>query len=201
MIQNYFKIARRNLLRNKLFSGLNVIGLSVGLGCCMLLTMYIHSEISFDRHHQYANDLYLVNSEAISAAGGREEFPKLSAPYAQAIKAEYSEIAQSTRLWVNVVENETLLTAEEPGKPDISFYETKGYQVDSTFFDVFSYTFLEGDHRTALHDPHSVVLSEQVARKLFGNEPALNKIIRVGGTAGFGESFKITGVYRDESSR
>ncbi|MPR34822.1 ABC transporter permease [Salmonirosea aquatica] len=201
MIQNYFKIAWRNLLRNKLFSGLNVIGLSVGLGCCMLLAMYIHSEISFDRHHQYANDLYLVNSEAISAAGGREEFPKLSAPYAQAIKAEYPEIAQATRLWVNVIEDKTLLTAEEPGKSEISFYETKGYQVDSTFFDVFSYTFLEGDQRAALQNPQSVVLSEEVARKLFGDASALNKTIKVGGTAGFGKSFKVTGVYRDESSR
>lgn len=167
----------------------------------MLLAMYIHSEISFDRHHQYAEDLYLVNSEAISAVGGREEFPKLSAPYAQAIKADYPEIAQATRLWVNVIEDKTLLTSEKPGKPDISFYETKGYQVDSTFFDVFSYTFLEGDQRTALDDPHSVVLSEGVAHKLFGTEPALNKTIKVGGTAGFGKSFKVTGVYRDESSR
>jgi putative ABC transport system permease protein len=201
MIQTYFKIAWRNLLRNKLFSGLNVIGLSVGLACCMLLALYIHSEISFDRHHQYANDLYLVNSEAISATGGREEFPKLSAPYAQAIKAEYPEIAQATRLWVNVIEDKTLLTAEEPGRAGVSFYETKGCQVDSTFFDVFSYTFLEGDQRTALRNPQSVVLSEQVARKLFGDDPALNKTIKVGGTAGFGKSVKVTGVYRDESSR
>lgn len=138
MLTNYLKIAWRNLLRNKLFFSLNVIGLSVGLACCMLLALYMHSEISFDRHHQYADEVYLVNSEAISAAGGREKFPKLSAPYAQAIKAEYSEIAQATRLWVNIIEDKTLLTAEEQGQPSISFYETKGYQVDSTFFDVFS---------------------------------------------------------------
>ncbi len=201
MLTNYLKIAWRNLLRNKLFSGLNVIGLSVGLACCMLLMLYLQSELSFDRHHRYADDLYLVNSEAETAAGAREEFPKLSAPYAEALKQEYPEIAQATRLWVNVIEDKTLLTVEEPGKADHSFYEINGYQVDSTFFDVFSYTFLEGDARTSLRDPHSVVLSAQVAHKLFGNAPALDKTVQLGGITGLGESFKVTGVYQDESVR
>ncbi len=126
MFTNYLKIAWRNLLRNKLFSGLNVIGLSVGLACCMLLMLYIQSELSFDLHHRYPDDLYLINSEAISAADGREEFPMLSAPYAQAIKAEYPEIAQVTRLWVNVIEDKTLLSVgQQRAGPTIPFTKPK----------------------------------------------------------------------------
>ncbi|AKD58632.1 macrolide ABC transporter permease [Spirosoma radiotolerans] len=200
MIRNYFTVAWRNLVRNKAFSAINIIGLTTGMTCCMLLLLYIRSELSFDRHHEFADDLYLVNSEAINA-GGHEVYPKLSASYAQALKAEYPEVMEATRLWVNIIEDRTLLTVDERGKPANSFYETKGYQVDSTFFDVFSYTFLEGDAKTALNDPHSVVLSEELAHKLFGNTPVLNKTIRVGGTTGFGENFKITGVYKGEQAR
>ena len=201
MLTNYLKIAWRNLLGSKLFSGLNVVGLSVGLACCMLLLLYIRSELSFDRHQAFGDDLYLVNSEVTSTAGGKELFPKLAAPYARALEEEYPEIVQSTRLWVNVIEDETLLTVEQAGQAANSFYETQGYQVDSTFFEVFSYDFLEGVARTSLDDPHSIVLSEAVARKLFGDAPAINQTLRVGGTAGFGENFKVTGVYRDESTR
>jgi putative ABC transport system permease protein len=108
---------------------------------------------------------------------------------------------QVTRLWQNFMEDKTLLRVEESGKTVKSFYETKGIHADSTFFDVFTYHFLEGDSRTALNDPHSVVLSEEVAHKLFGNEPALNKTIKIGGKTGSNENFRVTGVYEDESSR
>lgn len=96
---------------------------------------------------------------------------------------------------------QSLFQVREGGKSVKSFYETKGYQVDSTFFDLFSYQFTEGSAHTALTDQHSVVLSEEIAHKLFGNASALNRLIRIGGTSGNGEDFKVTGVYRDESAR
>jgi putative ABC transport system permease protein len=83
----------------------------------------------------------------------------------------------------------------------LSFYETKGTHVDSTFFDVFTYQFLEGDKRTALNDPHSIVLSDALAQKLFGKESALNRTVKVGGKTGHNENFKVTGVFKDESAR
>lgn len=201
MIKNYLKIAWRNVLKNKLFSTINVFGLSVGMTCCMLLLLYILSEISFDRHQEHVNDLYLVRSENVQPNGEQMDNPRAPAPYAHALKAEYPEVVQVTRLWQNFLEDKALLTIDQPGKGPLSFYETKGTHVDSTFFDVFTYHFLEGDQRTALTDPHSIVLSDQLARKLFGNEPALNKTIKVGGKTGNNENFKVTGVFRDESHR
>lgn len=201
MFKNYLKIAWRNLLSSKLFSAINVFGLSVGMTCCMLLLLYILSETSFDKHQEHADDLYLLRSENVQSNGEKMDNPRAPAPYAQAVKAEFPEVVQVTRLWQNFLENKTLLKTSQPGKQERSFYETKGIHVDSTFFDVFTYKFIEGDPKTSLNDPHSVVLSEEVAHKLFGDEPALNKTIRIGGRSGNNEDFKVTGVYHNEAAR
>ncbi|QJW91467.1 FtsX-like permease family protein [Spirosoma taeanense] len=198
MLRNYLKIAFRNLLHSKSFSAINILGLSVGLSCCMLLLLYIRSELSFDKHHQHADNLYLVGSKATVGQSSGQEFPMASAPYGPALEAEYPEVAQMARLFAT--DDKALLQVREPGKPLLSFYEPKGYQVDSTFFDLFSYQFTEGNPKTALNDPHSVVLSDEVAQKLFGNTAALGRIIRIGGEAGNGEEFKVTGVYRNAAA-
>ncbi len=200
MIRNYFKIALRNLRKSKLFSSINVFGLSVGMACCMLLLLYINSELSFDRHHEFADDIYLLRSEN-TYNGELMDNPRAPSPYAQAMKAEYPEVEQVTRVWVNFLEKETLLRVKEANQTVKAFNERSGYQVDSTFFDVFTYQFLEGDARTALDDAHSVVLSEALSRKLFGDAPALDRTIQIGGVAGSDENFQVTGVYRDESHR
>ncbi|MPR34789.1 ABC transporter permease [Salmonirosea aquatica] len=200
MNRTYLKIAWRNLRKSKLFSSINVFGLSVGMACCMLLLLYINSELSFDRYHEFANDIYLLRSEN-TYNGELMDNPRAPSPYAQAMKAEFPEVVQVTRVWQNFLEKETLLRVKDANKTIKAFNERSGYQVDSTFFDVFTYQFLEGDARTALDDAHSVVLSEALAQKLFGNVPALNKTIQIGGVAGTNENFQVTGVYRDESRR
>ncbi|GHB83709.1 ABC transporter permease [Persicitalea jodogahamensis] len=200
MLTNYLKIAIRNLRKSKLFSSINVFGLSVGMACCMLLLLYINSELAYDKHHEFANDIYLLRSEN-ERNGEKMDNPRAPSPYAQAVKDEYPEVVQVTRVWKNFLEGIALLKVQEQGMTVKSFYETEGYQVDSTFFDVFTYQFLEGNARTAMNDAHSVVLSEEVARKLFGNEPALNRTLRIGGSSGYGEVFNVTGVFRDESTR
>jgi putative ABC transport system permease protein len=201
MIRNYLKIAWRNVLKSKLFSTINVFGLSVGMTCCMLLLLYILSEISFDKHQEYVNDLYLVRCENVQPNGEKMDNPRAPAPYAQAIKSEYPEVVQVTRLWQNFLEDKTLLTVSRPGNTPLSFYETKGIHIDSTFFDVFTYQFLEGDKRTAMSDPRSIVLSEELAHKLFGTQSAVNRTVKVGGKTGHNENFKVTGVFRNESAR
>ncbi|GAB3943200.1 ABC transporter permease [Spirosoma harenae] len=195
MLLNYVKVAWRNIIKSKSFSSINVFGLALGMTCCMLLTLYIRSELSFDTYHQHAGSLYLVGSRATIGQNTGQEFPMASAPYGPALKAEYPEIAQMTRLYI--ADEKSLLQVREPGKPLQSFYETKGYQVDSTFFNLFTYSFTEGDPRTALFDPHSVVLSDAVATKLFGTTSALGRLVRIGGEAGMGDEFKVTGVYQN----
>ncbi|TDE18554.1 ABC transporter permease [Dyadobacter psychrotolerans] len=201
MIKNYLKIAWRNLLKSKLFSAINVFGLSVGMTCCMLLLLYIQSEVSFDKHQEHATELYLVRSENVRFSGDKMDNPRAPSPYAQALKQEFPEVVQVTRVWQNFLEGKTLFKVQESGKTVKTLFESKGHHVDSTFFDMFSYHFLEGDARTALNDPHSVVLSEDVARKLFGDASAINKIVNIGGTEGNAENFKVTGVFQDESAR
>ncbi len=201
MIKNYLKIAWRNLLKNKLFSSINVFGLSVGMTCCMLLLLYILSEVSFDKHQEHVDELYLVRSENVRFGGDKTDNPRAPSPYAQALKQEFPEVEQVSRAWLNFLEGKTLFKVQESGKTVKSIFETKGYHVDSTFFNLFSYHFTEGDPSTALSDPHSVVLSEDVAYKLFGTVSALNKTVNIGGTDGNAENFKVTGVYRDESAR
>ncbi|WP_128546006.1 ABC transporter permease [Larkinella soli] len=205
MLRNYLKIAVRTLLRSKSFSAINILGLSVGMTCCMLLLLYIRSELSFDKHHEHAGELYLMGQKTTigrgSSGAGNDESGHASAPFAFALKSEYPEIAQVSRLWVNLIDDKALLQVRQQGKALKSFYETKGYQVDSTFFELFSYRFTEGSARTALREPNTVVLSEEVARKLFGDAPALNKVIRIGGTSGNGQDFRVAGVYKDEGAR
>ncbi|WP_428657554.1 ABC transporter permease [Runella sp.] len=201
MIRNYLTVAWRNLVRSKSYSSINILGLSVGMTCCMLLLLYIRSELSYDKHHQHANELYLVKSTVIYSTGTQEDNPRQSSPYAAALKAEFPEIEQTTRLKQNFGENKILLQVREAGKSVQSFYETNGYQVDSTFFDLFTYHFTEGSPKNALQDAHSVVLSEDVAHKMFGTAPALNRLIKINGSTGNGENFKVTGVYRDERAR
>ncbi len=168
----------------------------------MLLWLYIRSESVFDKHHQFADNLYLVNSEVLSSEGiGEEEYSMLSAPFAEALKTEYPEIAEVARMMAAPIESKIALQVIEESKSIQSFYESKGYHVDTTFFKLFSYHFLEGDLSMALRDPHSIVLSEEVAIKIFGNVPALNKIIRINSATGNGQDFTVTGVYRDESYR
>ncbi|WP_421829461.1 ABC transporter permease [Larkinella sp.] len=200
MLTSYLKIAFRNLLRSKTFSAINILGLSVGMTCCLLLLLYIRSELSFDQHHQHAKQLYLMSS-AVKSPGLNEEYPRLSGPMAAAIQSEFPEVEKVARLYVNIMDDKTLLQVQETGKPMKSFYETQGYQVDSTFFDLFSYEFTEGNSEKALFQPNSIVLSEEVAHKLFGNTPALNKTVRISGSTGNGDNFRVSGVYRDESAR
>lgn len=201
MLQNYLRIAIRNLQRNKLFSAINIFGLAIGMTCCMLLMLYIRSELMFDKHQQHAANLYFLKSESPVSTGEVHSFTTISALYGPTLKNEFPEIAQMARLWANVIDSKTLLQVREAGKPVQSFYETRGYNVDSTFFDLFTYKFLEGNAATALQEPNAIVLSEPVARKLFGHASALGKTITVGGDTGNGELFKVTGVYKDESHR
>ncbi|HEY0274371.1 MAG TPA: ABC transporter permease, partial [Chitinophaga sp.] len=201
MFTNYLKIALRNLLRNKLFSVINVFGLAMGMACCMLLLLYIRSEMQYDRHQQYAKDLYFLKSRQLVNNAGNNENATISGAYAGALKASFPEVEEVTRVFANVIEGKTLFQTRVPGQPVQSFYETRGYQVDTTFFKLFTYRFTEGSAATALQNPNAVVLSDVLARKFFGHRPALNQTLTIGGSTGLDETFTVTGVYKDESAR
>jgi putative ABC transport system permease protein len=195
MLKNYLKIAWRNIQNNKLFSFINMFGLAVGFTCCLLIALYIIRETSYDHHHKNADRLYEL-ATAFVKDGKDERMPNTPAPMAAAMKQEFPEIEETTRLLQLFAEDKTLLQY----KPEIgetkSFYETRGFAADSTFFRLFSYQFLEGNPRTCLDAPNTVVLNEEIAKKLFGNEPALNKVIKISSNTNGDTTCTVTGVFR-----
>ncbi len=198
MIKNYFKIAWKTLVKNKVFSFINIFGLTVGLASCMLITLYILNEISYDKYQQNGNNIYQLGTTFIKQ-GKEENLPNTPAPMAQAMQQDFPEIQQVTRLMNLFAEDKTLLQYNEKNGEARSFYETKGALADSTFFRIFTYKFLEGNASTALNNPNTVVLSEEIARKLFGNQPALNKVIHISSSSNGDYDFLVTGVFQPNS--
>jgi putative ABC transport system permease protein len=166
----------------------------------MLLIVYISSELNFDKHHPSASEIFLINT-TVERNGEKEEFARLSHPYGPAFQKEFPEVEHATRLWDNIIESKTLIRYNDPVKGIQSFYETKGHHVDSNFFHVFNYQFVEGTAASAMASPQHIVLSEPVAKKFFGSEKALCKTVTISGTTGNDQLFTVSGVYRDESHR
>lgn len=188
MLKNYFKVALRNLARNKVYSAINIFGLSLGVACCLVLALYIQDEMSYDQHHRRVEDLYRIvthfQSQLVVEKSGT-----CSPPIAMTLKNEIPEVETATRALPAF--SESLIRYGEN-----LFYEGNGFIADSTLFDVFTYDLKEGNPGKALVEPNSVVLSEKLARKLFGTEPALDKTISIS-QGGKLEDYKVTGVYRE----
>jgi len=189
MFQNYLKIALRSLSRTKLYSLINISGLSIGVACCMLLALYVQDEVSYDRHHQRLDDLYRVDTQFDTDIGGSDKLASVSPPITMALKEDLPEIEEAARV-VPTFASESLIQYE-----DKKFFESDSYTVDSTLFDVLTYDFKEGNPKKALVDANTVVISEAMAQKLFGNESALNKSILIS-QGGNPVNYKITGVFK-----
>jgi len=194
MLKNYLKIAWRNLMKNKVFSFINIFGLAVGLTCCILITLYIFHETSYDRYHKNADRIYRLGTVFIDQ-GVEERGGNTSAPLGRMLQQEYPEVEASARTLNLFRDDKTLFQVQENKGELKSFYETKGFLADSNFFQILSYKFREGDPKTALQEPNSVVINEEIAHKLFGSQPALNKIVRVSSSTNGDTSFRITGVF------
>ncbi len=160
MFRNYVKIAFRNLWKNRVYSGINVFGLAVGLATCLLITLYVADELSYDRHHKRADRIYRVVHHASWDQGNLNLAPT-SAPYGPTLKQNYPEIEQAVRI------------VPEGGGP-MQYGETKidvgdVLFADKNLFQVFTYPFLYGDPITALSKPQSIVLTKDLAIRLFGD--------------------------------
>lgn len=193
MFQNYFKTAFRQLRKNKTFSFINIAGLSIGTLCCLYIVLYVEDQRSYDRQHIHARDIYRVNTQFGTAGAGHPRATS-SPPIVPAMRRDFPEVEQFTRIIfpANGGIKEHLLRYKEK-----SFYETDMDFVDSTFFDVFAYHFVNGDAAGALTAPYTVVLLKPVADKLFGSEDPMGKVITIDNSYGK-HDFKVTGVV-DES--
>ena len=188
MIKNYFKIAFRNIWKNKGYSAINIFGLAAGLATCLLIILYVWDELSYDRFHEKAERIYRVNSD-IKFGGTDLHLAVCSDPMGPTLKKDYPQVEQFTRIYAS--EGSKLI---KKGNEFIT--ETKIAYVDSTFFDVFTFPFLTGNSKTALNDPNTAVISETAAKKYFGSTDVMGKIIETNDKV----SFKITGVMKDMPS-
>jgi len=181
-------------MKNKIFSFINVFGLSIGLTCCMLISMYLYYELSYDSYHKNGNRVYQLGTTFVKE-GKEDRTANTPAPMARTMQMVFPEIEKSTRLMKAFSDDKTLLQFPDKDGKVRSFYETKGFLADSTFFQILTYDFIEGNPETALMNPNSLVLSEEIAKKIFGKEPALDKIVRVNSSTNGDFDFRVTGVF------
>jgi len=183
MIKNYFKIAYRNLLRNKSFSIINISGLAIGMASAILILLWIQNEISYDRFHANDRRLYEIysNDTINNSVRSLVNTPEIMAPV---LKDDVPEIEEASRY----SSDENLLLAA--GEKNV---KVQGATVDAPFLSMFSFPLLKGNRNTALRYPYSIVLTGKLAKKIFGNEDVMDKLIKVEND----ENFKVTGILKD----
>lgn len=175
MLRNYLKTAVRSIARKKLYAAINIVGLSFGIACCFLISLYVYDEVSYDKFFDDGERIYRVALER-NYPDHTRYFSSSSVMVAPTLLANYPDVEQATRLHRLFFVPQVVVTVG-----DQSYQETRFLFADSNFFEVFSFRFLEGDPTTALDAPNKVVLTDKTARRYFGEEPALNKTIQGGG--------------------
>lgn len=190
MFKNYLKITLRNVLKNKAYSFINIVGLALGMACSMCIFMYVSHELSYDRYHSNADRIYRVTQKWDIPDGYNLHFARCVINWINQLPEEYPEI-------------ETLIRFQRNRITDIKVGENKfrdryTFKTDSNVFEVFDFKLTQGDPEKALSEPYSVVLTELMAQKYFGQEnPIGQEITFVGDTVGSAENYKITGVLQD----
>lgn len=183
MLKNYLKIALRNFRRHKTLSAINILGLATGIACCLLIALYVFHETSYDRFHEKSNRTVRVTMEysfdgvvSKTSMTGNKVFP--------AFKRNFPEVENGVRMY-------NLGTIV---KYNDKLFEEKAFvYADSTVFDVFSFKLLQGNPAKVLEAPNTVVLTESVARKYFGDDNAVGKVIRINNK----QDYAVTGVAED----
>ncbi len=192
MLKNYFKVALRNLLKRKGYSLINILGLAIGMAVCLLIVLFIQSELSYDNWHAKADNIYRVVLER-RYPGRSTSYSIIPQSIGEAIQKEYPEVIESTRLF-NFAGNGNLFLRIG----DKVFEEKRVIAADSNFFRVFTGRLLAGDSSTALLKPNSVVINETTAKKFFGSAgAAMGKSFVTDDGNNTDVSFMITGVCAD----
>ncbi len=181
MLQNYIKVAFRNLLKHKAYSIINISGLGVGLACVFIIFLFIKIETSYDKFHENGKDIYRL----------QHVYGFINAVAATAYERDYSEVKKSMR--VHPWKKDRKITLENE---DI-YYEDV-LMADSNFFSFFSFPLIQGNAETSLKDKSSIAISQSFALKFFGTEDAIGKVLRIEGVMSSVEApFKVSAVFED----
>lgn len=184
MLKNFLISAFRNLLRNKFYAFLNILGLSVGLAAFIFILLYVRDELTYDKHNEKHERIFRIESN-FNISNRHDLFAIVPVPMGPAFKLEFPEVENFARL--TDVGNTPFRYGEK------EYYEEDFYFADSTVFDIFTIPFVIGTPDKALTEPFTMVVTESTARKYFGDENPVGEMI----TSGSGRSYKITGVIRD----
>ena len=179
-------IAVRNLLRHKAYSLINILGLAIGLGCAILILLYVQFEMSFDRFQENSDRIYRVVRETRTQDGSVTASGGTSGPLAPALLKDFPEVEAITRF----MSRESWVKIEDRG------FDQWGYMVDQQFLDVFRFPLLLGETRTVLENPYSVVITESMAERFFAGEDPVGKVITMDHVHVKGD-FTVTGVALD----
>lgn len=183
MLKNYINVAFRNILKHKFFSAINILGMTIGVAACLLIILYVTDELSYDHFHTNADRIYQVGLHG-KLAGQDIRTANTCPPMAAAMVAEIPEVESATRVTPYF------------GRPAVKYEEKvlteeKVFYADSNFFEFFSYILKEGGVKTVLKEPNTVVLTEDIAKKYFGSESAIGKLMVIGND---NKTFKVTGI-------
>lgn len=184
VIKNYITVALRNLLRYKAYSLINILGLAIGMTCCVLMLLFVQDELSYDSHHQNADQIYRITIQTQNPQTS-EIHQRLIGPYllAEAIKTDLPELAV-----VRFSQSDVILQYGEK-----RFTEERAFLAESNVFDMFTFPLLQGNAQTALQEPFSVVITQKTAHKYFGNEDPIGKTFTLNNE----HTLTVTGVFQD----
>ena len=183
MLKNYIKTALRNIRRSKIYSFINILGLAVGMAVCFLILLYVRHEFSFDRFHEKADQIYRINTEWL-IEGQSQVHETTAAPVAPALLNDFPEVQKAVRF------RRIGATINQNGR---SFEEQRVFMVDPSFFEMFTFPLVQGDPETALSDKTSMVITEEMAEKYFGDRDPLGQALSLFNRF----DFKITGIARN----
>ena len=182
MLRNYLKIALRNITGNPLFSAINIVGLAIGLACCIIITVFVNYELSYDKHWNNADRIYRVTRDFF---GNDLKLVRVAPPIGPLLVEDFPEIEDMTRML-------------QPGflslsRGDLSIQEEKMVIADGNVFEFFDLEFTSGDPATALAVPTNIVLSERAADRYFGSDDPMGQTLNIMGQA----DLTVTGIFRD----
>lgn len=177
------KIAFRNIIKYKGYSAINIVGLAIGMACCILILIWVQHELSFNRFHENKDSIYRAY-QINRHAGGTTPFSNLPQPVGPELQRTVPEI----RLGIRVLDGDFAVKYDEK-----IFNEHGVLWVDPAFFDIFSFPFMKGNPQSSFADPYSVVLTQSTAEKYFGKDDPIGKVLTVDGS----DQMKVTGVVRD----
>ena len=188
MLRNLFKVALRNIGKDRIYSVLNILGLTLGITCSLFLFLYLLNELSYDQFHTKKDRIYRVVTHFIES-DNQFTWPSGQIPLAQELEENYPDVAHAVRF---IGAGRELFANDER---DVRFYEEDFYYVDSSVFEVFNFPLIAGDPTTALLAPNTAVVTQTTAEKYFGDADPIGQSFRNGD-----ENYQITGLVEDVPS-